>query len=359
MDEYLRPYVMNYSRQSCSINIPADVLEKCDPKFDLRTCSHSSLLHSILAIRAYGGKYKRAGKTLEDIGIPVPIVVYVVKKICKILGCSNLDTSISPDDAIKAFETFLMSQQHHYDGYGGQGSNSHWSPQVKPPSEYDDANVNMPSPNKPGSIITHSNSFNQYQGPGTNTSRSSYYMDSPVTSPHGLNQSSNSFSQQYEPSGFKPQGEISRMDSFRGDESQYPPSFIGGFYNGPNNYPINEQPDYPSLGDFIPSNIFIPDRPADIHIHILQLLLPEVNVDLLLQRDPPYGNQTPNQRGNNGTRPRQSSIAYQPDLQSICHLFWILSICVFITVCDDRQSINESLVRLFGKSPVDVCSCIR
>lgn len=104
------PHIMAYSNQPCTINIPADVIERCESSFDMRNFTHLSLLRAILAIRACGGRYKRAYKTLEEIGIPIPIVVYVVKKICKILGCGNLDTNISHDDTMRAFDQFLQMQ---------------------------------------------------------------------------------------------------------------------------------------------------------------------------------------------------------------------------------------------------------
>lgn len=134
----------------------------------------------------------------------------------------------------------------------------------------------------------------------------------------------------------------------------------------------------------VASNIYIPAKPNPIHMHILQLLIPDINIDLLLQPYPtnslnnspsnalninPNVGLNPNnlqatpsspvptnaantnfntRHSSTGLKTRQQPISFQPDLQSICRLFWVMSISLFITVCDDRQSIDSSLDRIYG-----------
>eukprot|EP01035_Chromulina_nebulosa_P018060 gene18060-23707_t len=87
-------------------------------------------------------------------------------------------------------------------------------------------------------------------------------------------------------------------------------------------------------------NLNLPNPISPIHLQILQLLLPEVDIPSLFQyNDNDFSSdQSPNRSLNYRT--------FTPDVSSISQLFWILSICIFLTVCDDRQSIEETLIRI-------------
>jgi hypothetical protein len=347
------PHLMNvYGQHACSINIPADVIERCDSSFDIRNYSQFSLIRAILAIRACGGRYKRAYKTLEEIGIPVPIVVYVVKKICKILGCGNLDTNISSNDTIRAYDQFLHLQ--HPDTPYGQGNPHQWpspshnssldymppSPHFNPNSSsqslqgyYDDYDSQVAPPHSP--MHSHNNSFHL-----PNHGSSNRFPPHNPNDMHsmGLNPNAAAFSY---PSPYE-QGRHHEPQYYPRDDMHPgpPPPHHHHHPAGGNFLPPELPPELSYDRELLPSNIFMPETPVDIHKYILQLLLPEVNLDVLLEQDPAAA-------ANKKSSSRQQSIAFQSvDLQSLSQLFWILSICVFITVCDDRQPIEESLARL-------------